>query len=121
MQDMLNVLGTELEVCGTEPMTGFFRNGHCATGPQDVGSHTVCVRVTPEFLAFSRSKGNDLITPRPEYDFPGLQPGDRWCLCALRWQEAFLAGCAPRVMLRSTHEAAFRWWRWRILSSMPGT
>ncbi|MEZ5478715.1 MAG: DUF2237 domain-containing protein [Thiolinea sp.] len=108
MQDMLNVLGTELEVCGTEPMTGFFRNGHCATGPQDVGSHTVCVRVTPEFLAFSRSKGNDLITPRPEYDFPGLQPGDRWCLCALRWQEAFLAGCAPRVMLRATHEAALK-------------
>ncbi len=108
MQDMLNVLGTELEECSTDPMTGFFRNGCCATGPQDRGSHTVCVRVTQEFLEFSKSRGNDLMTPVPQFEFPGLKPGDQWCLCALRWKEAFEAGVAPRVMLLATHEAALK-------------
>lgn len=108
MQDMLNVLGTELEECGTDPMTGFFRNGCCATGPQDRGSHTVCVRVTQEFLEFSKARGNDLMTPVPQFEFPGLRAGDRWCLCAARWKEAFEAGVAPRVMLLSTHEAALK-------------
>lgn len=108
MQDMLNVLGTELEECSTDPMTGFFRNGCCATGPQDQGSHTICVRVTREFLEFSKSKGNDLSTPMPQFEFPGLRPGDQWCLCAMRWKEAFAAGVAPRVMLLATHEAALK-------------
>jgi uncharacterized protein (DUF2237 family) len=88
------------------PITGFTRSGHCETGPQDLGSHTVCAQVTREFLEFSRNSGNDLVTPAPEYDFPGLKPGDRWCLCAARWQEAFEAGAAPRVALRATHERA---------------
>jgi hypothetical protein len=101
-----NVLGSPLESCCFAPMTGFYRNGFCDTGPQDVGSHTVCVVVTADFLKFSRLRGNDLITPRPEYQFPGLKPGDRWCLCALRWREALLAGCAPPVVLTATHEAA---------------
>ena len=108
MKDMLNVLGTELEECSTDPMTGFFRNGCCATGPQDRGSHTVCVRVSREFLEFSKARGNDLMTPVPQFEFPGLKPGDQWCLCAMRWKEAFEAGVAPRVMLRSTHEAALK-------------
>jgi uncharacterized protein (DUF2237 family) len=101
-----NVLGGKLEICSLQPMTGFFRNGCCDTSPQDVGSHTVCAVITAEFLAFSRSAGNDLSTPVPEYGFPGLQPGDRWCLCAPRWQEAFEAGQAPRVVLRATHQGA---------------
>lgn len=108
MQDALNVLGTELEVCGTDPMTGYFRDGCCNTDQHDRGSHTVCVRVTQDFLEYSRNKGNDLMTPVPEFDFPGLRAGDRWCLCASRWNEAFEAGVAPRVMLRSTHEASLR-------------
>lgn len=108
MQDMLNVLGTELQECSTDPMTGFFRNGCCATGPQDRGSHTVCVRVTQEFLEFSKSRGNDLMTPVPQFEFPGLTAGDQWCLCAARWKEAFEAGVAPRVMLLATHEAALK-------------
>jgi uncharacterized protein (DUF2237 family) len=87
-------------------MTGFYRDGCCNTGAGDVGSHTVCVVVTAEFLEYSRSRGNDLSTPFPEYGFPGLKPGDRWCLCAPRWQEAFAAGQMPRVVLRATHEAA---------------
>jgi hypothetical protein len=87
-------------------MTGFFRNGCCDTGPEDVGSLTVCVVLTDEFLKFSKSRGNDLSTPMPEYGFPGLQAGDRWCLCAPRWQEALEAGQAPRVVLRATHEGA---------------
>jgi uncharacterized protein (DUF2237 family) len=86
-------------------MTGFYRTGCCETGPEDVGVHTVCVEVTAGFLAFSKSRGNDLSTPRPEFGFPGLKPGDRWCLCAERWQEAFEAGAAPRVVLAATHEA----------------
>lgn len=99
-----NVLGGELEPCSTDPVTGFFRNGCCETGPHDVGMHTVCSVMTAEFLAYSRSVGNDLSTPRPDLDFPGLRPGDRWCLCAPRWKEALDAGAAPRVVLESTHE-----------------
>jgi uncharacterized protein (DUF2237 family) len=87
-------------------MTGFFRNGCCDTAPQDVGSHTVCVVVTREFLAFSEARGNDLSTPMPQFGFAGLKPGDRWCLCAPRWQEALVVGQAPQVVLRATHEAA---------------
>jgi hypothetical protein len=101
-----NVLGGPLEICSLTPMTGFFRNGCCDTSPQDVGSHTVCAVMTAGFLAFSKAAGNDLSTPMPDYGFPGLQPGDRWCLCAPRWQEALDAGQAPRVVLRATHQGA---------------
>ncbi len=104
-----NVLGGKLESCSIKPMTGFFRNGCCDTAPSDVGSHTVCVVATAEFLAFSKARGNDLSTPVPEFEFPGLKPGDRWCLCAPRWQEALEAGQAPRVVLRATHEGALRY------------
>jgi hypothetical protein len=100
-----NVLGGELATCSREPLTGFFRNGCCDTGPDDHGVHTVCARVTAEFLEFSRRRGNDLSTPAPEVGFPGLKPGDRWCLCALRWKEAADAGVAPPVVLEATHEA----------------
>jgi uncharacterized protein (DUF2237 family) len=99
-----NVIGGRLEICCTSPMTGFFRTGRCETGPQDLGAHVVCAEVTEEFLAFSRSRGNDLKTPMP--GFPGLRPGDRWCLCAERWREAFDAGVAPPVVLAATHERA---------------
>ncbi len=102
----VNVLGGPLASCSTDPLTGFTRNGCCETGPGDVGSHTVCAVMTDGFLAFSRAQGNDLSTPRPEYGFVGLRAGDRWCLCAPRWQEALLAGCAPRVVLEATHQAA---------------
>lgn len=101
-----NVLGGKLATCCTSPMTGFFRDGCCNTGPEDVGSHTVCVVLTAEFLAFSKNAGNDLSTPNLQWGFPGLQPGDRWCLCAPRWQEALDAGHAPKVVLAATHEAA---------------
>ena len=101
-----NVLGEPLDVCSITPMTGFYRDGCCNTGQEDIGSHTVCAVMTAAFLDFSKSRGNDLSTPVPELGFPGLQPGDRWCLCASRWQEAFEAGQAPRVVLRATHEAA---------------
>jgi uncharacterized protein (DUF2237 family) len=101
-----NVLGGILEPCSVRPMTGFFRNGCCNTGPEDVGSHTVCAVMTAEFLSFSRAMGNDLSTPVPEYGFPGLRPGDRWCLCAPRWAEALAAGRAPGVVLRATEMAA---------------
>ncbi len=101
-----NVLGEPLESCSFNPLTGFFRNGCCDTSPEDAGSHTVCVVLTADFLAFSKAQGNDLSTPAPAYGFPGLKPGDRWCLCAPRWQEAFAAGRAPRVALRATHEGA---------------
>lgn len=101
-----NVLGGLLELCSTQPMTGFFRNGCCDTGPEDVGSHTVCVVMTTDFLAFSKAAGNDLSTPHPEFGFPGLGPGDRWCLCAPRWQEALAVGAAPRVVLAATAEGA---------------
>ena len=102
----INVLGERLEVCSLRPMTGFFRDGCCDTSKEDVGSHTVCVVMTAEFLAFSKSCGNDLSTPVPEFGFQGLKPGDRWCLCAPRWQEALEANKAPRVVLRATHEGA---------------
>ena len=101
-----NVLGTELEPCSAEPLTGFYRDGCCRTGADDTGLHVVCARMTAEFLEFSRTRGNDLITPRPEFLFPGLQPGDQWCLCAARWQEALDAGVAPPVVLESTHISA---------------
>jgi uncharacterized protein len=101
-----NVLGDRLEVCSLTPMTGFFRDGCCDTSREDIGSHTVCAVMTAAFLEFSKSCGNDLSTPMPEFGFPGLRPGDRWCLCAPRWQEALEAGQAPRVVLRATHEGA---------------
>ena len=101
-----NVLGGSLELCSINPMTGFYRDGCCDTGRQDIGSHTVCAVMTADFLTFSKARGNDLSTPMPEFGFRGLEPGDRWCLCAPRWQEAFEAGQAPRVVLRATHEGA---------------
>ena len=100
-----NVLGEKLQPCCKLPMTGFYRDGYCNTGPEDLGRHTVCIRATDEFLAFSKDAGNDLSTPQPESDFPGLIAGDQWCLCALRWQEAFESDAAPQVILESTHEA----------------
>jgi len=103
MEQQKNVLDSQLQDCGIDPMTGFYRDGCCNTGPGDVGTHTVCAIMTDEFLEYSKSKGNDLITPRPEFDFPGLKAGDAWCLCALRWEEARQAGCAPRVKLTSTN------------------
>ena len=103
INEQKNVLGTSLEVCGTKPMTGFFRDGCCNTGAGDVGTHPVCAIVDDTFLEFSARMGNDLITPRPEYGFEGLKSGDHWCLCALRWEEARLAGCAPRVKITSTN------------------
>ncbi len=106
MKNHKNVLGEPLEVCSTDPLTGFTRSGDCETGPRDSGSHTVCARMTREFLELSLARGNDLTTPQPEYGFPGLKPGDRWCLCAARWKEALEAGVAPRVVLRATHERA---------------
>lgn len=99
-----NVLGSTLQSCSTDPITGFTRNGCCKTGPEDLGSHTICVQVTDEFLAFSITRGNDLTTPRPQFDFPGLKAGDRWCVCASRWLEASEAGFAPPVILESSHE-----------------
>ena len=99
-----NVLGEELVPCSLDPVTGFFRNGCCETGPHDVGMHTVCAVMTAEFLEFSKRMGNDLSTPRPDLAFDGLKPGDRWCLCAPRWKEALDASAAPRVVLESTHE-----------------
>ena len=101
-----NVLGTALVPCSYDPLTGFYRDGCCNTAEDDSGSHVICVKVTAEFLAYSASRGNDLSTPRPEYRFRGLKPGDRWCLCALRWREALVAGMAPLVVLESTHERA---------------
>jgi uncharacterized protein (DUF2237 family) len=106
METPTNVLGEPLEPCSLDPRTGFTRSGSCETGPDDLGSHTVCSQMTQEFLAFSRSRGNDLTTPVPALGFPGLKPGDRWCLCALRWLEALEAGAAPRVALRATHRRA---------------
>ncbi|MDR5172839.1 DUF2237 domain-containing protein [Methylobacillus flagellatus] len=101
-----NVLGTTLQPCNMDPITGFTRSGSCETGPEDIGSHTVCAMMTEEFLAFSLSRGNDLSTPQPEYGFPGLAPGERWCLCASRWHEAAEAGYAPPVVLEASHERA---------------
>ena len=109
-----NVLGTPLQSCCTNPLTGFYRDGRCVTGPQDSGKHVICAQVTEDFLLFSLGQGNDLINPVasnsvPAYDFPGLKPGDRWCLCASRWQEAYDAGVAPPVVLKATHEAALQY------------
>ncbi len=101
-----NVLGGVLEECGTDPVTGFYRDGCCSTGPEDLGSHTVCAVVTAEFLRHQQEVGNDLSTPRPEYQFPGLRPGDRWCVVAVRWLQAYEAGVAAPVVLASTHERA---------------
>jgi uncharacterized protein (DUF2237 family) len=101
-----NVLGGPLEPCGTDPMTGFTRDGSCSSGPDDLGNHTVCAVVSAEFLEFQRQLGNDLSTPRPEYDFPGLRPGDRWCVVAVRWLQAFQAGAATGVVLAATHAKA---------------
>jgi uncharacterized protein (DUF2237 family) len=107
--DELNVFGEPLQPCSHNPLTGFFRNGYCATGPEDAGRHVVCCEMTAEFLAFSKSRGNDLTTPHPEWAFPGLVPGDRWCLVAPRWIEALEAGIAPRVALLSTHQAVLEY------------
>lgn len=106
MSDDLNLFGEPLEVCGIDPVTGFFRDGCCSTGPEDIGSHTVCAVMTAEFLAHQRGVGNDLTTPIPEYAFPGLQPGDRWCVVAMRWLQAYDDGVAPPVVLGATHERA---------------
>jgi len=103
-----NVFGEPLAECSVAPLTGFFRDGCCNTGPEDLGSHTVCAIMTDEFLTFSKAAGNDLSTPMPEFGFPGLKEGDRWCLCAARWQEAFEAGFAPKVVLSATHERALQ-------------
>ncbi len=101
-----NVLGSELKGCCTDPMTGYYRDGFCHTGPGDVGLHTVCAEMTEEFLRFSYERGNDLVTPRPDMQFPGLQPGDKWCLCVTRWQEALESGVAPPVVLEATHSSS---------------
>jgi uncharacterized protein (DUF2237 family) len=101
-----NILGLPIVPCSLKPRTGFFRTGCCETGPEDVGAHVVCAVMTEDFLAFSRDRGNDLSTPRPDFGFPGLRPGDRWCLCASRWKEALDAGVAPPIVLASTHHAA---------------
>lgn len=108
MDAKLNVLGEALATCSENPITGFYRDGCCNTEKADVGSHTVCTRVTAEFLDFSREMGNDLSTPRSEFGFPGLRPGDQWCLCAARWQQALQAGVAPKVVLQATHAAALK-------------
>jgi uncharacterized protein (DUF2237 family) len=109
MRSANNVLGGPLQSCCTDPMTGFYRDGFCHTGGGDYGAHVVCACVTDEFLAFSRSRGNDLSTPMPDYGFPGLKPGDCWCLCASRWQEALEAGMAPPVLLEATHASALEY------------
>lgn len=105
MPEARNVLGGTLQTCSTKPMTGFFRDGCCRTGPEDLGTHIVCAIMTEDFLEFSKARGNDLSTPRPEWSFPGLKPGDRWCLCVSRWVEAFEEGMAPQVVLEATHAA----------------
>ena len=109
MTEALNVLGQTLKDCSFDPLTGYFRDGCCKTSSVDTGSHVICARVTQEFLTFSLAQGNDLMTPRPAYQFPGLQPGDQWCLCAMRWKEAFDAGVAPPVVLESTNERALHY------------
>lgn len=106
MYESVSVLGKPLEPCSLDPETGFYRNGSCDSGDDDFGSHTVCAVMTAEFLDYTRSRGNDLTTPNPEFGFPGLKPGDRWCLCAIRWKEAMAAGVAPPVVLAATHAAA---------------
>ncbi len=108
MSDDKNVLGQKLQLCSVDPITGYLRTGTCETGPQDSGSHVVCAQVTDRFLEFTKSRGNDLSSPIPGSSFPGLKPGDRWCLCALRWKEALVAGVAPPVIMEATHEAVLR-------------
>jgi hypothetical protein len=108
MEKDRNVFGEKLITCSTDPLTGFYRNGCCSTGPEDFGTHTVCAIVTTEFLRFSKMMGNDLSTPRPEFNFPGLKEGDRWCLCAQRWQEALENGVAPKVVLEASHENSLK-------------
>jgi hypothetical protein len=108
MADAKNVLGGQLEPCSTDPMTGFYRDGCCHTGAGDFGVHVVCAEMTDAFLRYTRAQGNDLSTPMPMYNFPGLKPGDRWCLCASRWKEAYDDGVAPKVILEATHEAALK-------------
>jgi uncharacterized protein len=105
----LNVLGEQLQLCSAAPLTGFYRDGCCNTGAEDLGLHVVCARMTNEFLAFSKEAGNDLSTPQPELGFPGLVAGDQWCLCAARWKEAFDAGVAPPVVLEATHASVLEW------------
>lgn len=109
MTEIKNVLGNELTSCCTAPITGFYRDGLCQTGPQDRGVHVVCAKVTEAFLSYTKAQGNDLSTPRPEYNFPGLKPGDKWCLCAARWKEALDDGVAPPVDLAATHSAALNY------------
>ncbi|WAL60577.1 DUF2237 family protein [Thermocoleostomius sinensis] len=109
MTEARNVLGGTLELCCTDPMTGYYRDGKCNTGGGDMGAHVVCAQVTEEFLAFTQSRGNDLSTPMPMFNFPGLKPGDRWCLCASRWKEALDAGVAPPVVLTATHASALEY------------
>ena len=112
-----NILGQALQPCSIDPLTGFYRDGDCRTGPDDAGVHVICARMTQEFLDFSKSRGNDLITPRPEFMFPGLNDGDQWCLCATRWQEALEAGVAPPVILDSTHISALEFVNMRDLEA----
>ncbi|MEM9885400.1 MAG: DUF2237 domain-containing protein [Bacteroidota bacterium] len=109
MEAAKNVLNEDLQTCCTDPITGFYRDGKCNTGPQDYGTHVVCAEMTDEFLQFTKSKGNDLSTPIPAYSFPGLKAGDKWCLCALRWREALEAGVAPPVVLESTHRKSLQY------------
>ena len=116
-----NVLGDPLECCCQSPITGFYRDGFCHTGPQDRGVHVVCAEMTDAFLTYTKAQGNDLSTPRPEFNFPGLKPGDRWCLCAARWKEAYDDGVAPRVILSGTHESALQYVSMEILKSYSAT
>jgi uncharacterized protein len=109
MAESRNVMGGVLQTCCLSPMTGFYRDGLCQTGPQDVGVHVVCAQLTEAFLRYTKAQGNDLSTPRPEYNFPGLKPGDQWCLCAARWKEALDDGVAPPVVLAATHKAALEY------------
>ncbi len=109
MANARNVLGTDLEICCGSPITGWYRNGKCETEPNDRGAHVICAEMTEEFLEFSKSRGNDLITPAPRFGFPGLKPGDRWCLCASRWKEALDAGVAPPIILQATEESALEY------------
>ncbi|RZM82874.1 DUF2237 family protein [Leptolyngbya iicbica] len=117
MANAKNVLGGPLETCSTEPITGFYRDGCCNTGAGDFGSHTVCAQMTEAFLSYTKAQGNDLSTPMPMYNFPGLKPGDRWCVCASRWQQAYDDGVAPPVALEATHEAALQVIALEILQS----
>lgn len=109
MSDAKNIFGHPLKPCCKNPMTGFYRTGCCETGPEDLGAHVVCIQVTDDFLEFSKARGNDLSTPMPQFEFPGLKEGDRWCLCALRWKEAYDAGVAPPIILSATHEEALKY------------